>query len=178
MMLHWGMLTPTAGWILLYEQLVQHLHATTWVMGLIIACCGMGNVIGSLLAGPMLKRFHIGSIMVVIIWLWVLSWFPLAIMPNVLWFGIVNVSTFVIASIYLVAQSSYQLSLIPDQLQGRVNSITRLLINGSQPLGIALTGLLIQFFGPVATVLALGILQLPLAVIVSLSYRRLFALTR
>jgi hypothetical protein len=108
---------------------------------------------------------------------WVLSWFPLVIMPNVLWFGIVNVSTFVIASIYLVAQSSYQLSLIPDQLQGRVNSITRLLINGSQPLGIALTGLLIQFIGPVATVLVLGILQLPLAVIVSLSYRRLFAFT-
>lgn len=178
MMLHWGMLAPTAGWILLYEQLAQHLHATTWVMGLIIACCGLGNVMGSLLAGPLLKRFHIGSIMVVVIWLWVLSWFPLAIIPNVLWFGIVNVSTFVIASIYLVAQSGYQLSLIPDQLQGRVNSIVRLLINGSQPLGIVLTGLLIQFCGPVATVVVLGCLQLPLAVIVSCSYRRLFVLAR
>ncbi|WP_220199365.1 hypothetical protein [Ktedonospora formicarum] len=54
----------------------------------------------------------------------------------------------------------------------------RLLINGSQPLGIALTGLLIQFIGPVATVLVLGVLQLSLAVIVTLSYRCLFALTR
>jgi MFS family permease len=177
-LLHWGMLTPTAGWILLYEQLAQHLHATTWMTGLIIACCGLGNVLGSLLAGSILKRFSIGRVFVVVIWLWVLSWFPLAVIPDVLWFGIVNVSTFVIASIYLVAQSSYQLSLIPDQLQGRINSITRLLINGSQPLGIALTGLLIQFFGPVVTVLVFGILQLPLAVIMSLSYRRLFALTR
>lgn len=39
--LHWALLTPTAGWILLYEQLAQHLHATTWMTGLIIACCGL-----------------------------------------------------------------------------------------------------------------------------------------
>jgi len=69
-----------------------------------------------------------------------------------------------------------QLSLIPDHLQGRVNSITRLLVTGSQPLGIALTGVLIQFLGPVATVLALFAPQLLLAVIVTLFSRRLFEL--
>jgi MFS family permease len=171
--LHWGLLTPTAGWVLLYEQLAQKLHATAWTTGLIIACCGLGNVIGSLLTGPILKRFRVGPVLFVTTWLWVLSWLPMVMMPNLWWFGIVNVSTFVIASVYLVAQSSYQLSLIPDQLQGRVNSITRLLITGSQPLGIALTGLLIQLIGPVGTVLALFAPQLLLAVIMSLYYRRL-----
>ncbi|HEY4387963.1 MAG TPA: hypothetical protein VGN34_26235, partial [Ktedonobacteraceae bacterium] len=130
-----------------------------------------------LLTGPILKRFRLGRVLFVVIWLWVLSWLPLAIVPNPLWFGIVNVSTFVIASVYLVVQSSYQLSLIPEHLQGRVNSITRLLITGSQPLGIALTGVLIQFIGPVATVLAFFVPQLLLAVIVTLFSRRLFMLT-
>lgn len=176
-LLHWALLAPTAGWVLLYEQLALHLHVTTQITGLIIACCGLGNVIGSLLTGPILKRFRLGRVLFVVIWLWVLSWLPLAIVPNALWFGIVNVSTFVIASIYLVVQSSYQLSLIPDHLQGRVNSIARLLITGSQPLGIALTGVLIQFVGPVATALAFFIPQLLLAVIVTLFSRRLFILT-
>jgi MFS family permease len=175
--LHWGLLMPTAGWILLYEQLALHLHATAWTTGLIIACCGLGNVIGSLLAGTILRRFRIGSVLFVVVWLWVLSWLPMVVMPNLWWFGIVNVSTFVIASVYLIAQSSYQLSLIPDQLQGRINSITRLLVTGSQPLGIALTGLLIQLLGPVGTVLALFAPQLLLAVILSLYYRRLLKLS-
>ena len=98
-------------------------------------------------------------------------------MPNLLWFGIVNVSTFIIASIYLVAQSSYQLSLIPDQLQGRVNSIIRMVITGSQPLGIVLTGVLIQYVRPIGTVLLLFVPQLLLAVVVSLSSHKIFALT-
>jgi hypothetical protein len=98
------------------------------------------------------------------------------VMPNLWVFGLLNVSTFVIASIYLVAQSGYQLSLIPDQLQGRVNGITRLLISGSQPLGIMLTGLLIQLIGPVGTVLTLFAPQLLLAVIMTLYYRRMLAL--
>jgi MFS family permease len=175
--LHWALLTPTAGWILLYEQLAQHLHATTEMMGLIIACCGFGNVVGSLLTRPSLRRFSLGQVLFVTIWLWVLSWLPLVIMPNLLWFGIVNVSTFIIASIYLVAQSSYQLSLIPDHLQGRANSVIRMLITGSQPLGIVLTGLLIQFVGPTGTVLLLFVPQFLLAIVVTLSYHKIFTLT-
>lgn len=135
-------------------------------------------MVGALLTGPLLKHFRLGTVLFVTIWLWVLSWLPLTILPNILWFGIVNVSTFVIASTYLVAQSSYQLPLIPDRLQGRVNSITRLLVSGSMPLGIALTGLLIQYIGPTTTVLVLFTPQLLLAVIVTLSYRRLFTLTK
>ena len=175
--LHWGLLTPTAGWVLLFEQLAQHHHATAWTTGLILACCGLGNIVGSLLAGPLLKRFRVGQIFFVTIWLWVLSWLPLTVVPNLWSFALVNVSTFIIASIYLVAQASYQLSLIPDHMQGRVNSIIHLLVNGSTPLGIVLTGLLIQLIGPVGTVLALFAPQLLLAVIMTFFYRRLVALS-
>jgi ABC-type tungstate transport system substrate-binding protein len=97
--------------------------------------------------------------------------------PDLWSFALVNVSTFIIASVYFVAQASYLLSLIPDHLQGRVNSIIRLLVGGSQPLGIVLTGLLIQFFGPIGTVLALFAPQLLLAVIMTIFYRRLAALS-
>ena len=51
------------------------------------------------------------------------------------------------------AQFSYRLALIPDALQGRVNSTFRLLAFGFQPLGQALAGILLERFGTTSTIL-------------------------
>jgi len=61
-------------------------------------------------------------------------------------------------------QFSYRLALIPDELQGRVNSAFRLLAFGFQPLGFALTGVFLQLFGAITTVLIFAGVQLLLAV--------------
>jgi hypothetical protein len=58
---------------------------------------------------------------------------------------------------------SYRLSTIPDTLQGRVNSVFRLISFGGQPLGIWVTGILLQFVGPFWSVVLLCIPQLILA---------------
>jgi len=50
--------------------------------------------------------------------------------------------------IYNVVSISYRLSLVPDPLQGRVNSVFRLLALGSVPLGTAIGGLLLGPIGP------------------------------
>jgi hypothetical protein len=54
--------------------------------------------------------------------------------------------------LYNVVQFSYRLALIPDALQGRVNSVFRLIAFGGQPLGLALTGILIQNVGVISTI--------------------------
>ena len=56
-------------------------------------------------------------------------------------------------STYGVVQFSYRLALIPDELQGRVNSVFRLIIFGGDPIGLALTGILLQAIGTVPAVL-------------------------
>src|SRR5260370_35302033 len=58
-------------------------------------------------------------------------------------------------------------AMIPDHLQGRVNSVFRLIAFGGQPLGIALTGILLQAYGPVVTVFLAFIPQVILAVAVT-----------
>jgi hypothetical protein len=60
-------------------------------------------------------------------------------------------------------------ALIPDQLQGRVNSVFRLLAVGSQPLGLMITGVLLQTMGPIPTVLVLFVPQLVLCVAATLN---------
>jgi hypothetical protein len=53
--------------------------------------------------------------------------------------------------------------MIPDKLQGRVNSSFRLIAWGSRPLGALLIGFLIEWVGASNTILALGGLFLVLS---------------
>lgn len=68
-----------------------------------------------------------------------------------------------------VVQFSYRISLIPDELQGRVNSVFRLLAFGFQPFGFALTGLLIQWFQVIPAILFLSACALLLAILTSIN---------
>ena len=112
--------------------------------------------------------------MVVATWVWVLTWLPYAYAPNALVLGLVNVVGFLIVPIYMVTQYSYRLAVIPDALLGRVNSVFQLIAFGSDPLGLALAGVLLQAFGPVHTVLIIVAPQLLFCVATSL-YRPLRA---
>jgi hypothetical protein len=69
---------------------------------------------------------------------------------------------------YNTIQLTYRLALIPDALQGRVNSVFRLVAQGMNPLGLALTGFLLEAVGPTTTALALAGL---LAVVAALATR-------
>ena len=64
-------------------------------------------------------------------------------------------------------QFSYRLSLIPDALQGRVNSTFRLLAFGLTPVGAALAGLLLQYIGTTETIVTFALWYLGLAVLTS-----------
>ena len=77
-------------------------------------------------------------------------------------------ASFIIAPIFDTAQLSYRLIVTPDHLQGRINSIFRLLTFGSQPLGVLITGVLIQWLGPVWTVVVLFVPQGIVALVATL----------
>ena len=53
-------------------------------------------------------------------------------------------------------------------MQGRINSIFRLLTFGSQPLGVLITGVLIQWLGPVWAVVVLFVPQGIVALVATL----------
>jgi hypothetical protein len=102
-------------------------------------------------------------------WLWVVGWilYAFAFSPWVLL--VANLVGFVVVPVYMMVQFSYRLALIPDRLQGRVNSVFRLIAFGSQPVGLALTGVLLQVMSPAAAVLVLSIPQIVLAIAVTLN---------
>jgi len=55
----------------------------------------------------------------------------------------------------------------PDRLQGRTNAIFRLIVWGSQPLGIALAGVMLERLGPDRTIWILFVPQLLIALAIT-----------
>jgi MFS family permease len=154
-----GLIFPTIGFTLLLIILAQNLHASPLAIGILFASGGIGSIAGAFLTNPLQKRFTFGQLTIGSAWVWAISWLALAIAPNLWVLGIANGVSFIIVPIYISVQFSYRLIIIPDHLQGRVQSVFRLLSFGSQPLSFVLTGFLIQWIGPVATVIVLFVPQ-------------------
>jgi len=83
--------------------------------------------------------------------------------------GAVLLGLSLLRPVHGVVQVSYRLAVIPDELQGRVTSIYNLIALGSEPVGLALTGVLIERLGVGCTVLLEGVGLLILALAMTLN---------
>lgn len=155
----------TAGQVLLVIVLAQHLHATSFAIGLIFAVGGMGGIVGAAVAAPIQKRFSFGQIIIVTCWMTALLWPLYGIAPNIVVLGMITAAILFVFPIYDATQFSYRMALIPDELQGRVNSVFRLIAFAGQPLGVAFTGILLQTVKaiPAVLIISLGFIALALA---------------
>lgn len=152
-----------SGYALILILLAQGMHASPATIGLLFATGGVGSVIGALIIPLLEKVFRFGQIMICAAVIWALTWLIYAVAPNLLWLGIGSVVSFIVVPVYLTTQYGYRLTMIPDRLQGRVNSVFRLIAFGSEPIGIALTGLLLQHLSPQITTAILFVPQIILA---------------
>ena len=138
-----GLVFPTVGFTLILIVRAQNLHATPLAIGMLFASGGVGSIAGAVLKNPLQKRFAVGPLTIGSAWVWAVSWLALAVAPNLWVLGVANGVSFIVVPTFYSVLFSYRLIAIPDHLQGRVLSVFRLLPVGSQPLGLALTGLLI-----------------------------------
>lgn len=158
-----------SGNYLLVIVLARQHHAAPAAIGLILAMGGAGGLIGSLLGGWAQRRLGFRLPVVATVWLWALLWPLYALAPNLPSIAIITAAIFLLFSMYNVVQMGYRLAMIPDALQGRVNSVFRLIAFTGQPLGWALSGVLLQWIGPQAAVLLSSGWLLMLALVVTLN---------
>ncbi len=151
--------------------LAQRQDASPTLIGALLTAIGVGSFLGTL-AGPVLSKrlpshiVIIGTLVlaacccllyVVIHTLWVLAFICTSI--SFLW------------SLYSVVQFSYRLSLIPDELQGRVNSVFRLLVFVFRLFGQIAIGALLQYQSARALLTGIGLYFAVLAGITLLNPR-------
>jgi MFS family permease len=140
-----------------------------WGIGLIIGLGGVGGILGSIAAAPIQHRFRFGGIIIACAWAWALLWPLYAIAPNGVVLGMISAGLYCIFPLYNVTQMSYRVALIPDHLQGRVNSAFRLISFSGQPVGLAISGVLMQSIGPQRAVLVMAVAPLVMALGATLS---------
>ena len=140
------------GWSLLLIALAQRQGADATTIGLIFTAGGIGSLVGVALSPLAQRRFTVGQIIIGIAWIFAVTWPPYALVKTPLALGVVNLVGFLFVPIYVGTLFAYRLVLTPDALQGRVNSVSRLITFGAQSLGFVLYGWLIEGYGPVATV--------------------------
>jgi len=132
--------------------LAKELGAHDAQIGVIFSVAGVGGILGSLVGGQVQKRFGFGTVIVALMW-GAAVLFPLyALAPSWPLLGVIGALLFFLSPIYNVVQFSYRLALIPDRLQGRVNSTFRLICFGLMPVGAALSGVLLERFGTGTTI--------------------------
>ncbi len=154
-----GMLNFVGGGMpLIIIKLTQLQGASPFITGLIISVGSIGGLVGALIGGFIQKRYTFARVIIVTVWVQALAWPFIAIAPNAAVLGGIVAVIFIVGPIYNIVQFSYRIALIPDVLQGRVNSVFRLLAFGFQPLGVFITGFLLDqsdklahgFFGDAA----------------------------
>jgi len=150
-----GGLNFTAGIDLIVIVLAQRQGASSTAIGLIFAVAGVGGIFGAVIAPRIQRRLTFGQAIIGICWVWVVIFALFSAAHSSVFVGIILTVFFLFAPTYDTVQYSYRLALIPDALQGRVNSVFRLVAQGMRPLGLALTGVLIERVGLVETTLIL-----------------------
>jgi len=157
------------GLFLVIIILAKGLGASATEIGLMFSIAAAGGIVGAVLGGQIQKRFTFGQVIITVGWINVLLVPLLLVAPSFIVMGILLALQFMLSPIYNVVQFSYRLTLIPDKLQGRVNSTFRLIAFGFQPLGAALSGILIALVGPTATLLAFLSVQVVFAFLTTIN---------
>jgi MFS family permease len=133
--------------------MARQMGATEAEIGWMFTIGSLGGIAGSVLGGQIQKRFSFGQVIISVGWVQLLILPMYLLAPNFFFLGVVSAFIFMMSPIYNVVQFSYRLALIPDELQGRVNSTFRLVAFGFQPMGQALAGVLIDSIGTTGAIL-------------------------
>jgi MFS family permease len=166
-----GMNASVGALYLTLIMLARSQHTSSTSIGLMLAVVSGGGVLGALAAPRIQRRFGFGQVIIALFWSVALVWPLFAVAPNFLFLGALAAIIYGLGPVYNAVQFSYRLAQIPDELQGRVNSAYRLVAFGCQPLGVALSGLLIQVIGPTHTVLVFAAWVTFLAILTTLNPR-------
>lgn len=158
-----------AGGALILIVLAKDLGAGEAAIGTMFSIGAVGGIAGSILGGQIQKRFTFGQVIISVMIAQALIMPFFAFAPHIIALGVLFALLYMTSPIYNVVQFSYRLALIPDRLQGRVNSTFRLIAFGFQPLGSFLSGVLLEGIGGPLTVLVMAGWLAVLAILTALS---------
>jgi MFS family permease len=134
----------------------QELLMSPTGIGLLFSVAGSGGLSAAAITPWLRRRVPVGWHMIVIVGLHGVA-LGLVAFADSLWLVAVGLYfAGMMETMTGIVQVSFRLALIPDALQGRVNSVYRLLSFGAMSFGTAAGGVLIDLYGPRTTLGAIA----------------------
>jgi MFS family permease len=142
----------TGGWNLVHQMVLiglvlhaqENLGLSAPVYGLVLAAGAIGGVLGSLAAERIIKTLGPGRTTQWMLATSAPAFALMAIAPGPWTLGLVFAVFEFAGLVWNIVSVSYRQRTIPPQLLGRVNSLVRLLAWGMMPVGLVLSGLIVQ----------------------------------
>ena len=141
-----------SGSVLIILVIARQHQISSDIVGIILAVGGIGNLVGTALCTPFQKRIRFGRGLCYMLLLFVLLWPLYSLSSTPVFLGMVVAALALVDSIASILIASYRLTVIPDDLQGRVGSVYRLILFGSLTLGQALIGISLERLGVPITI--------------------------
>ena len=135
---------------------LRELHMGPALLGLAVACGGVGSLVGAMVAGPATRRLGVGPAVLAagVVARLASLLTPLAAGPALVAAGFLMTSQLVgdgASSVAEIASTSLQQALAPRRMLGRVNASMQLMALGVAPIGALTGGVLAEAIGARAT---------------------------
>lgn len=141
------------------------LHALPAAIGVVLSAFAGGSILGSWIGYVALRHARCETVFIVASVLLALVWPVLVVATTIPMLMGVAAAIAMWDQVANVAQYSYRLRVIPDQMAGRVQSVYKLVLWTTQPLGILLLPISFQAIGIHATLLVAAAVLALLALI-------------
>ena len=141
----------------------QNRGASPALIGALLGIVGAAGLLGVLLATRLARMLSMRAVVIATMCVPALLTPLLAVVPNPLALGVIYSGMFVLHPTWAAVIGPYRVTLVPDRLQGRVQSVMAILSYGAVPLGSLLVGFLLQWIGATGTILILSLVMLVVA---------------
>jgi hypothetical protein len=152
------------GGSLILIVIAEHQHTAPAAIGAIFSIGAVGGIVGSALAGQVHRWLSFSQTIIGVRWAVVPFWALYAVAPNAVLLGAVTAVIYFLNPVGNVVGMSYSIPLIPEEMRGRAASIFQIIPSAATPVGLALTGILLQVLGANRVVLIEAVYLLFLAV--------------
>jgi predicted MFS family arabinose efflux permease len=147
----------------------QRLGGSPGQIGLMPAAYGLGGILGAIAAPTLQRRLPGRVVLVTIAWLWTALGIALAFAPSLVWLAVLVFVLNLFGAPYNVVIGARMYRLVPEQIFGRVRSVSRIVAWGTIPIGTLLGGVLADRFGAGPALLVLGLGMVPIAIASTIS---------
>ncbi|MFI1567902.1 MFS transporter [Streptomyces sp. NPDC020490] len=133
-----------------------HAHGSSpALVGAVLTLSGAGGLIGSVVASWAADRVSATTVVLGFPWVWA-ALLPLLFLPGgVVVMGVVFGLMLAVAPLWNSVISTYRIVLVPDQLQGRVDSACRFFTQSVSLLSPLMAGVLLEYAGTTTTIVSM-----------------------